>query len=143
MPEIQQNPTAPRQREIIRCAKCDTENLAGATRCHDCGAHLYLACRQCGRANLRSNRQCSACGHRIGRGFMARLRDKYVRRWTKTELTLGLLVFFLLVLGAIHFVEVMLGPPTEEPPTPVYEHTVPTKDPSKLPEGAEPAPKAD
>jgi hypothetical protein len=142
MPENVPAEPVTRKRDIIHCAKCDAENLAGATRCHECGAHLYLACRNCGEANLRTHRNCEHCGSRIGRSSLQRLRDKVFRRFTLTESVIGLVVLVLAVLGFIRLIETFMKPDMEPPSRPEWDHTVPTKDPSKLPEGAEPAPRA-
>ena len=136
-------PVAPRPREVIHCAKCDEENLAGATRCHECGAHLYLGCPACGAGNLRTLSHCTQCGARLGRSRLNRTKDKIFRRFTAFEMLAGVGLFIALVLLLVRLVLAMGGPEPEVPAKPEYEHEVPSKDPSKLPDDAEPAPKLD
>jgi uncharacterized membrane protein YvbJ len=143
MPEPSPAGPAPRPREVIHCAKCDAENLAGATRCNECGAHLYLGCLACGEGNLRTLTHCTKCGARLGRSRLNRIKDKVFRRFTALEMLVGAVVLIGLILLLVRLVLVMGSVAPEEPAKPEYEHTVPSKDPSKLPEGAEPAPKLD
>lgn len=133
-------PAAPSPREIIHCAKCDTENLAGATRCHECGAHLYLACPVCQQANLRHRRLCAGCGARLGRGGLRRLKDKVFRRFSLLETSLGLVALAALIFLLIRLVAALGSVEPEPEEEPEYDHTVPSTDPAKPPPGTEPAP---
>src|SRR3954470_20841665 len=46
----------------MRCARCQTENPAGARFCSACGASLVVVCRQCAAPMAEGQRFCSACG---------------------------------------------------------------------------------
>lgn len=142
LPEPADNAPRAHGREIIHCVRCDVENLAGATRCHECGAHLYLACRACGEGNLRSRRTCSKCGARLGRSAVRRLKDKLFRRFSPVETLLGLAVLAVLIVLMIRLVIAVasLEPPSEEE-DPEYDHTVPSTDPGRLPRGTETEPR--
>ena len=79
------DPPNQRPREVVHCAKCDAENLAGATRCHECGGHLYLGCPACGAGNPRSLKTCTQCGARLGRSWFSRTKAKVFRRLNVVE----------------------------------------------------------
>jgi predicted amidophosphoribosyltransferase len=96
MPEMTNKPPFPAGRELIRCAKCDAENLAGAIKCHECGAHLYRVCPSCGRSNVRTRRHCIACSGRIGRTAWQRLRDKAVRQLNPWKIGAAVVVLAVL-----------------------------------------------
>src|SRR5215469_10387613 len=46
----------------MRCAKCNTENLADAFFCAECGTKLELTCPSCTVANPRGSKFCRKCG---------------------------------------------------------------------------------
>lgn len=124
MPESNDAPGRPASREVIHCAKCDAENLAGAARCHECGAHLYRVCRQCGRSTVRTERRCAHCGARLGRSAWQRVREKLFRRFSLWELAVGLVLIALavrLLIGIIHF---LFRPPPPPPDESEYNQTV-------------------
>jgi len=124
MTEATSKPTPPPGRQMIQCAKCGAENLAGSDKCHECGAHLYLSCPACGRSSVRTLRRCVACDGRIGRSRWARLRDKVFGRFGPLKITLGLLVLAVVIKLLIMVVNALAGPPIEEPTEPEYNETV-------------------
>ena len=48
------------------CAKCNTENLADAVFCAECGAKLELRCPLCAVANPPGSKFCRKCGTALG-----------------------------------------------------------------------------
>ena len=48
------------------CAKCNTENLADALFCVECGIKLELRCPTCTVANLQGSKFCRKCGTALG-----------------------------------------------------------------------------
>ena len=124
MSEQPNKPPFPAGRELVKCVKCDADNMAGASKCHECGSHLYRVCPNCGRSNARTRRHCIACSARIGRTTWQRLRDKVVRRaspWTIGAVIVGLAVLTKLVLMLVN---VHVNPAPEEPSEPIYSETV-------------------
>jgi hypothetical protein len=115
---------APAKREVIRCAKCDAENLAGATRCHECGAHLYLVCQQCGRPSIRSLRSCAFCGARLGRSAWLRLRDRVFGRFSFWKALGSAVVLAIVIRILVVACRGLMSPEPEEPSVPEYDKTV-------------------
>lgn len=105
--------TASSPTEVIRCGICGAENLARATRCRECDAHLYVVCRACGTANLRGPRDCTACGTRLGG---SRWRRK-LRRWRRRFDLVAFTVIFLGILAAVWYLYTNTQRPTVPPPT--------------------------
>lgn len=121
---------APRPREVIPCTKCGAENLAGATRCHECHAHLYLGCPACGAGNLRSRKNCALCGARLGRSWLSRLKVRIFRRFKPMEAMVGLLVLAGVIFLLVRFL-VSFGADPEPKGTPASPYTLPSTDPLK------------
>ena len=48
------------------CAKCNTENLADAVYCAECGTKLELRCPSCAVGNPQGSRFCRKCGTALG-----------------------------------------------------------------------------
>jgi hypothetical protein len=128
-------PAAPPKREIIRCAKCEAENLAGATRCHECGAHLYLVCQRCGRPSVRSLRACSFCGARLGRSAWLRLWEQLFGRFPLWKTLGGMVALAVVIRILVVACRGLLGPEPEEPTIPEYDKTVEQDQTHELPTG--------
>jgi len=47
---------------VMRCARCQTDNLAGSLFCSGCGARLDVACAACRAQNRAGDRFCRMCG---------------------------------------------------------------------------------
>ena len=139
--EQQDLSTATDKRELIRCAKCDTENLVGATRCHDCGAHLYLLCQQCGRPSARSLRSCSFCGGRLGRPGWLRWRGRLFTRFSIWEALGAVVVVAILIRILVVACRGLLGPAPEEPTLPEYDKTVDQREAADPATDPQPEPK--
>jgi len=115
MPAADAIPPAPRPREIIHCARCGEENLAGATCCHACEAHLYLACPACGQRCLRALKQCAQCGARMGSSRWNRIKSRIFRWCTPWEALGGLVVLAALIVLLVQLV-LSLGSTVAQPP---------------------------
>jgi hypothetical protein len=124
MSDLPNNPPLAAGREVVRCAKCDAENLAGASKCRDCGAHLYRVCPTCGRSNVRTRRYCIACSGRIGRSRWQRLRDKVFRRFSPWKVSLALLGLAVLTKLVLMLVNTLIVPVVEDSDEPYYNETV-------------------
>jgi class 3 adenylate cyclase/tetratricopeptide (TPR) repeat protein len=55
----------------VRCAICDTENLAPARFCSACGSSLGAQCLVCGAPSARGARYCTECGAPLEAGISA------------------------------------------------------------------------
>jgi ribosomal protein L40E len=47
------------------CAKCQSDNLAVAVFCAECGARMEQACSACGTTNPPNSKFCRKCGNRL------------------------------------------------------------------------------
>ena len=116
------DPPNQRPREVVHCAKCDAENLAGATRCHECGGHLYLGCPACGAGNPRSLKTCTQCGARLGRSWFSRTKAKVFRRLNVVEAIAAFVVIGGMIWLALWLMHTAGGSgPKRESPEPAQE----------------------
>src|SRR5580765_1489687 len=51
---------------LMRCARCQTDNLAGSLFCSGCGARLDVACAACRAQNRAGDKFCRMCGTPLG-----------------------------------------------------------------------------
>ncbi len=102
-------------KQVVQCANCRAENLAGATLCCECDSHLYLVCRHCGRSNIRTLRYCAGCDGRLGGSVWKRRFRKIFRKVDPVTAIVGLVVLLIVLLFLVsqNFNEV--PPQTDQP----------------------------
>jgi class 3 adenylate cyclase/tetratricopeptide (TPR) repeat protein len=50
---------------MMKCPKCQFENLDSAKFCNECGSKLEIACSSCGKVNPLNSKFCNECGHNL------------------------------------------------------------------------------
>jgi hypothetical protein len=105
--------SAPKQ--IVRCANCSADNLAGATLCQECDSHLYIVCRHCGRSNARTLRRCAGCDGRLGGSAWKRRVRRIFRKADPVTLIVGLIVLLVVVLLLVNHERSEVPPQTDQP----------------------------
>lgn len=121
---VPNKPPFPPGSELIRCAKCDAENLAGASKCHHCEAHLYRICPSCGRSNVRTRRHCIVCSCKLGRTPMQKMRDNLFRGSGPIKLGIAVVVLVVLTVLAIKLMKDSSKPDRERATTSKPTETV-------------------
>lgn len=115
MNEPTTNPPGPVPQQVVQCANCSADNLAGATLCRECDSHLYLVCRHCGRSNIRTLRRCASCDERLGGSVWKRRFRKIFRKVDPVTAVVGLIVLLIALLVLVNQQRNDVPPQTDQP----------------------------